>query len=214
MLTQLRRRLEASVRTEVLHPRRADRTRYGAALGINGLLLAAVSLAGAGVEDRHAPHVAHGLEVEDALTVRLPGVKVTFGDRRSQVVERRAPRLQPAGEHRLRLVPEPAQEEPKPRRHRAAGVVVGDPARVGVHARPLHLGLELGGGWKRMATGAVDAGHSLEVDEHGAGDVGALVLLAAVAALEIPAAGDHPDVRGPDGLPHPLRADQGAEAQS
>jgi hypothetical protein len=58
------------------------------------------------------------------------------------------------------------------------------------------------------------ASHSLEVDENGARDVAAQVLLTAYTVEEVPAEVDHPDIRIAEVLLKPFDADEWTEAHA
>src|SRR6266851_1643237 len=211
-ITQVAGRFETAVGTEVLHPRRTQSARDMTGFRVDGLLLAAVPLPDSRIQQGDVLEQPHRLEVEDAGAVWRLGAKRATGDRRDASLERFAPRLNAAVEHRLCAVSEPAQEKPQPRRDRTPGVVVHNHPGGIVKSGFLHLVLDLPGRGQRMPAPAASAGHRLEVDERGAGNVAAQVLIFAAAIEEVPAKVDHGHVRVGDMFPQPVGADEWPEA--
>ena len=180
-------------------------------LGIHRLLFAAVSLAGPRVDERDTAQGADSFEVEQPRVVGPPAFEGAGLDARHFRFQRRSPRLQAAIEHRLGSVAEKAEQEPQPRRHRTARVVVSDDFGVGVDTGPAHLTLELRGCRQRMAPGPLPAGDVLQVDKDRAGQVTALIFVATVASLQIPAEVDHPNAAVAQVLAQPVGFNQGTE---
>ena len=148
---QLLGRLEAPVRAEVLGPRSAARARDVAGLGVDRLLLAAIALAGARVDQRHAGELARRLRSRGSANDPAR----SRGNRRARHVAPPSPAARPTparppSSTACALVAEAAQQEPQPRRDRAAHIVVDDDLRVALDARRSHLALELLAGRQRV----------------------------------------------------------------
>ena len=92
--SQLLGRLEPPVGTKVLGPGRAERARYVPSFGVDGFLLAAITLTGPGIDDRNAGELANVLEVEDARAVRFAGTEIAAGNSRFIRFEWCSPRRQ------------------------------------------------------------------------------------------------------------------------
>ena len=202
--------LEPAVLLQVAHERRVAGAGDVAGLGVDGLLLAAVALARARVDHGHTALPGDLIEVEDPRSVGPARPEAALANVRRGSLERLAPGLQAAVEHRLALVPEPAQEKPQARGHRAPNVVIDDHGRRVVDARHAYRGLELLEGGQRVPAWPF-ARDVVELDERRAGDVPVGVLLRALAADEVPAEVDDTNVGIPDVRMQPVRADQRTE---
>src|SRR5438876_9844161 len=93
------------------------------------------------------------MEVEDPRPVGPARLEAALANVRRGSLERLAPGLQAAVEHRLALVPEPAQQKPKSCGHRAPNVVIDDHGSRVVDARHAYRGLELLEGGQRAPGG-------------------------------------------------------------
>ena len=156
-------------------------------LGVDRLGLAAVSLAGSRVDQRHAAKPAHLLEVNRPTAVWHLSAKGTALDTRRVGRKRSSPRPEPSVEHGLGAMAKVAEKEPQPRRHGATHVVVSDNFCVGAHAGPAHRFLELIRRRQRVPPTSPGSRYVLEVDEHGSREMAARVLVATVPALQVPA---------------------------
>ena len=202
--------LEPAVLLQVAHERRVAGAGDVAGLGVDGLLLAAVPLARARVDHGHTALLGDLVEVEDPRSVGPARPEAALANVWRGSLERLAPGLQAAVEHRLALVPEPAQQKPNSCGHRAPNVVIDDHGRRVVDARHAYRGLELLEGGQRVPAWPF-ARDVVELDERRAGDVPVGVLLRALAADEVPAEVDDANVGIPDVIVQPVRADQRTE---
>ena len=202
--------LEPAVLLQVAHERRVAGAGDVAGLGVDGLLLAPVALTRARVDHWHTALPGDLMEVEDPRPVGPARLEAALANVRRVRLERLAPGLQAAVEHRLALVPEPAQEKPQARGHRAPNVVIDDHSRRVVDARHAHRRLELFESGQRVPARPL-ARHVVELDERRARDVPLGVLLRALAADEVPPEVDDANVGIPDVIVQPVRADQRTE---
>src|SRR5258708_12762888 len=113
-IAQVAGRFETAVRTEVLHPRRAQSARDVTGFRVDWLLLAAVSLPDSRIQQGDVLEQPHRLEVEDAGAVWRLGAKRVTGDRRDASLERFAPPLDAAFDHPFSASSEPPPEKPPP----------------------------------------------------------------------------------------------------
>ncbi len=150
------------------------------------------------------------IEVEDPGAVWLACGEAAVAHVRRGRLEQLAPCLQAAVQHRLAVVPEPAQEKPQARGHRAANVVVHDDRRRIVDARNSHRGLELLAGGQRVPAGSF-ARDVVELDKGRARDVSLRVFLRAFAPGKVPAEVDDANVGIADVLMQPSLGDQRTE---
>src|ERR1700694_2445571 len=208
---QVARRLEPAIRPQVAGVGRAQGAGYVTCLRVDGFGFAPVPLPRPRVENRHVANCANCFEIDDPSRVRCACLQLARPDISHFGLERFTPRLQAAVEHRLGGVAEVTEQEPEPCRHRSARVVVHDDGRRGADARLAHLALELRRGGQRMPACSVLALDRLEVDEDGARDMAPFVLLASVAALQVPAEVDHADVGVVDVFAKPAGLHQRSE---
>src|SRR5207244_11088695 len=183
-----------AVLLQVAGERRVARAGDVAGLRVDGLLLAAVALARTRVDHGHAAVLGDLIEVEDPRPVGPASGETALANVLRGGLERSAPGLQASVEHRLALVPKPAQEEPQARGHRAADVVIDDDRSRVVDARRSHRGLELLECEERVPDRPF-ARDVVELHERRGGGVPFRVLLRALAPADAPAEVDDVHVR-------------------
>src|SRR5207244_13408670 len=121
------------------------------------------------------------IDVDDPRSVGPARAEAALANVRRGSLERLAPGLQAAVEHRLALVPEPAQQKPKSCGHRAPNVVIDDHGSRVVDARHAYRGLELLEGGQGVPAWPL-ARDVVDLDERRAGDVPVGLLLRALQA--------------------------------
>ncbi len=213
---------EPSIARQERRGRQAPGGRDVAGDPVDRLHVAAVALAGAGIQDGHP---AQPRRERDAVDRPRPGgpdpwCRYGFGrrerrDLRGDGLACRPPRVDPAVEDGRPCVPERVEHPPQACRHRSASVVVGDDPVSSADAERAERRGERRRVGKGMATRPHGGRqHRLEIHEHGARQVrGRIGDAARGGGRQRPAHVRDPQVRGRRGPPQAQRPRSGSRRE-
>ena len=178
-VAQLLGGLEASLFIQIQFEKTIDGARNVARDGVHSFILAGITIGRAGIDELHSVAIQmredkrriHRQHTGEALKNSRFGLRQCAGQRAAF----RDPKTYAAIQHGHRLVPQPAQQPPEPRRVYAALRIAGDDLRRLAYPQPAQLVSQFRGNRQRMAAvlASLSSGQILiEMEEMGAREVG------------------------------------------